>query len=153
MWLLRRMKLLDLEPRIMLDYYMKEIRVLAEQGVPIWNAGLTNSQRRDLERIQKVALKIILSEKYENYENALKFFDLQTMTDRRLAISTNFAVKLFKSDRSSQFFTHQKQTMNRRKGNQLVVEKRARTKRCYNAPHSYLARLVNQNAVKIKKTL
>ena len=57
MWLLRRMKLLDLEPHIILDYYMKEIRVLAEQGVPIWNAGLTSSQIRDIERIQKVALK------------------------------------------------------------------------------------------------
>ena len=153
MWLLRRMKQLDLEPHIILDYFIKEIRVLAEQGVPIWNAGLTSSQIRDIERIQKVALKIILSEKYENYDNALKIFNLQTMADRRLTISTNFAVKLYKSDRSSQFYTHQKQTINRRQGTQLVVEQRARTKRCYNAPHSYLARLVNQNAAKIKKTL
>ena len=64
-----------------------------------------------------------------------------------------FAVKLYKSDRSSQFYTYHKQTMNRRQETQLVVEPRARTKRCYNAPHIYLARLVNQNAAKIKKTL
>ena len=154
MWLLRRMKLLDIEPQIILEYFLKEIRVLAEQGVPIWNSGLTMQQTRDLERIQKVALKIILAEKYETYQKACKIFKLETMGDRRLALATNYAVKLFKSDRSSQFFTHAKQKPNKRLGrNKLVVEKLSRTKRCYNAPHNYLARLVNLNAAKIRKAL
>ena len=30
MWLLRRMKAMDLEPKIIIEYYLKEIRVLAE---------------------------------------------------------------------------------------------------------------------------
>ena len=77
MWLLRRMKMINLEPQIILEYYLKEIRVLAEQGVPIWNSGLTVQQIRDLERIQKVALKIILAENYGTYENACKIFDLE----------------------------------------------------------------------------
>ena len=77
MWLLRRMKVLDLEPKIIIEYYLKEIRVLAEQGVPIWNSGLTKKQVGDLERIQKVALKIILAEKYENYHNACKIINLK----------------------------------------------------------------------------
>ena len=68
MWLLRRMKLLKLEPIIILDYYVKEIRVLAEQGVPIWNSGLTKGQVKDLEKIQKVALKIILADEYQLHE-------------------------------------------------------------------------------------
>ena len=53
------MKALKLEPDIIVDYYLNEIRVLAEQGVAIWNGGLTKNQIRDLEKIQKVALKII----------------------------------------------------------------------------------------------
>ena len=153
MWLLRRMKVLNLEPRIILEYYLKEIRVLAEQAVPIWNSGLTKKQVDDLERIQKVALKIILAEKYENYQNACKTFNLENMATRRLTLSTNFAVRLYKSDRSSQFFTHAKQNSSRRDGNRLVVEDMPRTKRCYNAPHNYLSRLVNLNAAKIRKTL
>ena len=155
MWLLRRMKMINLEPQIILEYYLKEIRVLAEQGVPIWNSGLTVQQLRDLERIQKVALKIILAENYGTYENACKIFDSEKMSDRRLAISTNYAVKLFKSDRSSQFFTHAYQKTNQRHGNdnRLVVEQMSRTKRCYNAPHKYLSRLVNLNAEKIRRTL
>ena len=53
--------MLKLEPIIILDYYVKEIRVLGEQGVPIWNSGLTKGQVKDLEKIQKVALTIILA--------------------------------------------------------------------------------------------
>ena len=41
MWLLRRMKKLQLEPKIICDYYIKEIRALAEQGVALWHSGLT----------------------------------------------------------------------------------------------------------------
>ena len=37
--------------------------------------------------------------------------------------------------------------------NKLVVEKLSRTKRCYSAPHNYLARLVNLNAAKIRRAL
>ena len=72
-----------------------------------------------------------------------KFFNLEKMSDRRLAISTNYAIKLFKSDRSTQFFTHANQKTNQRHGNRLVVEKMSRTRRCYNAPQNYLSRLVN----------
>ena len=86
MWLLRRIKELDLEPKSIIEYYLKEIRVLAEQGVPIWNSGLTNKQISDLERIQKVALKIILADKYENYPNACKTFDLET----KVTVAVNF---------------------------------------------------------------
>ena len=35
----------------------------------------------------------------------------------------------------------------------LVVENLSRTKRCYNAPHKYLARLANLNQDKIKTSL
>ena len=48
MWLLRRMKGLKLEPTLILDYYIKEIRPLAEQGVIVWNSGLTKTQIKDI---------------------------------------------------------------------------------------------------------
>ena len=153
MWLLRRMKLLKLEPIIILDYYVKEIRVLAEQGVPIWNSGLTKGQVKDLEKIQKVALKIILNDEYQSYEVACDIFNMQTLSQRRLELSTNFAVKLYRSERSSEFFTHSRSGQRTRGDPQLVVEEQCRTKRFYNAPHNYLARLVNNNQARIKSTL
>ena len=37
MWLLRRLKIVKLQPDLILDFYVKEVRPLLEQGVPIWN--------------------------------------------------------------------------------------------------------------------
>ena len=148
-WLLRRMKALKLEPTIILDYYIKEIRSLAEQGVPVWNSGLTKGQINDLEKIQKVSLKAILLDDYKSYDQACRFFNLERLSDRRLNLATNFAVKLFLSDRSEQFFTHTQQRTDPRVDQPLVVESLTRTKRCFNAPHNYLARIVNQNKRKI----
>ena len=145
--------MLKLEPIIILDYYIKEIRVLAEQGVPIWNSGLTKGQVKDLEKIQKVALKIILSDTYQSYEIACDGFNLESLAQRRQDLCINFAVKLYRSDRSSEFFQHSNVRLNARREPQLVVEKKCRTKRCYNAPHSYLTRLVNQNQARIRSTL
>ena len=127
MWLLRRIKILHLEPKIILEYNLKEIRVLAEQGVVIWNSGLTKVQINELDKIPKVALKIILGFGYQSYKEACKLFDTKLLSERRLDFCTNFAIKPFKSNRCEQFFTLPR--INSRSGN-LVVEREANTKRC-----------------------
>ena len=97
--------MLKLDPHIIFDYYLKEIRVLAEQGVAIWNSGLTKGQDSDLEKIQKVALRIILADDYKSYDLACSYFGVKRLTERRLELCTNFAMKLYKSDKSAEFFT------------------------------------------------
>ena len=49
MWSLRRMKILDIEPYIILDVYVKEIRSVLELAVPAWHSGLTKKQSIDIE--------------------------------------------------------------------------------------------------------
>ena len=68
------------------DYYIKEIRSHAEQSVPIWNSGLTQIQISDLERIQKVSLKIILGDGYKSYDLACEHFKIETLSNRRLEL-------------------------------------------------------------------
>ena len=114
MWLLRRMKIMKLEPELIFDYYLKEVRVLAEQGVAIWNSGLTKAQVNDLEKIQKVALKIIVGDQFSTYPTACDFFDIDPLSTRRLHLCTNFAIKLYKSDRSTEFLTHANRIVNTR---------------------------------------
>ena len=50
MWLLRRMKAMGLEPELIFDYYLKEVRVLTEQAVAIWSSGLTKAQSQEIEK-------------------------------------------------------------------------------------------------------
>ena len=104
----------------------------------------------DLERIHKVDLKIILSDDYQTYEAACDTFNLKKMSQRRSDLSTNFAVKLYKSDRSSDFYTHNYSVVDTRREPNLVVENLSRTKRCYNAPHKFLARLANLIKIRLR---
>ena len=164
MWLLRRMKRLNLDQDLILDYYLKEIRPLTEQGVIAWNSGLTKNQINHLEKVQREALMIILGGRNFDYSSACKIFGISELSSRREKLCTNFALKLYLSLRNyilylrnyilylrrDQFFTliDQKET---RRNHFLVKENSSRTTRCHNAPHNYIARLVNQNIEKILK--
>ena len=130
--------------KLIFDYYAKEIRPLTEQAVVVWNSGLTKAQSKDLEKVQKVALKIITGDLYTLYEVACELFNIDQLGSRRSELCINFAIKPFMSDRSNEFFTRNK-VNNRIDKKNLVKKNISRTTRCYNAPHNYLARLVNQN--------
>jgi hypothetical protein len=54
------------------DVYVLFIRSLLEQSATVWYSSLTEENRNDLERIQKTAVKIILGDRYKNYEQAKK---------------------------------------------------------------------------------
>ena len=150
MWLLRRMKSLNLEPDMILEYYLKEIRPVMEFAAPVWTSGITKLQSNSIERIQKVALRIILGDNYSSYSEACKQFTLERLDERRERLCSNFAVKLFLSNRRRQFFSPPNQVRNTRSvGKHLVKENFTRTALAYNAPHNYLARLVNLQKKKI----
>ena len=151
MWLLRRMKAMGLEPELIFDYYSKEVRALTEQAVAIWSSGLTKAQSQEIEKIQKVSMKVILGDQYKTYDKACELFKVAKLSIRRLELCTKYALKLYKSDRSSEFFTPTTRSVNTRGDQPLLVEEISRTARCYNAPHNFLTRLVNQNEHKLKK--
>ena len=117
------------------------------------NSGITIAQKSDLEKIQKVSFEIILGDDYSSYNEACQFFTVDNLNIRRTQLCTIFAVKLYKSDRRLDFFTTTYHSYDTRHENRLVRENVCRTTRCTNAPHNYLARLVNQNVTKIQKSL
>ena len=51
-------------------------------GLGWWNSGLTKAQRNDLERIQKVALRIVMGEKYTSYDNACSVLSVDKLSSR-----------------------------------------------------------------------
>ena len=115
------------------------------------NCQEREAQDQDLEKIPKVALLIILGEEYSSCDGACKRFDISTLSSRRAQLCSSFAVKLFKGPRSEQFFTLANQCVNARNEKKLINENICRTTRCYNAPHNYLNRLVNENIAKSVK--
>ena len=76
--------------------------------MPAWHSGLTVKQSADLERVQRVALYIILIDvdtgKSEyNYDMSMVILDIKPLYNRREQLCVNFARKTLKSSHSDMF--------------------------------------------------
>ena len=142
LWIMRRMLKLDLDTDKMFDTYTKEVRSILELAVPVWHSRLTKQQTQDIERIQKMAFKIILQEKYQTYPLACSQFATTTLCERRVKLCSKFATKNLKSENS--LFTILKTTMHTRHRN-IVKEYKCNTGRFKKSSLPYLAKLLNSN--------
>ena len=155
MWTLRRMKVLNLDPLLILDVYMKEIRSVVELAVPAWHSGLTVRQTADIERVQRVAVYIILSDfttgKCEfSYDMALVVLAIEPLAVRREKLCLSFAKKTLKS-RHSDMFSKQTYMYNTRQATNTYREYVSNTQRCFKSPLNYLTRILNENEKQTNK--
>lgn len=51
------------------EIYILYIRSILELSSVVWHSSLTEENALDLERVQKAAIRLILGEKYETYED------------------------------------------------------------------------------------
>ena len=123
------------------DIYTKEIRSILEMAVPVWNPGITKKQTVDIERVQKLAFRIILQDQYVNYELACQKFATDTLENRRTRLCYRFAVKNSKSDHS--FFTKMGPHANTRQKRDRFYEDKCNFNRFRKSSIPYLARLLN----------
>ena len=113
------------------------------------NYTLTQGQEYDLERVQKVALRIILDEDYQTYENSLFITGLKSLKDRRTQLSLNFALKCTKNERSQDMFPLKPSCVNTRNP-ELFKVSQSRTSRLFKSAIPSMQRQLNNHA-KLKK--
>ena len=80
LWVIRRLKKLGAENSILIDLYNKQIRSTLEYACPVWAPGLTQSDIKELERVQKSAFAIIFG--YQDYKHTLQKHNLKTLEER-----------------------------------------------------------------------
>ena len=68
--------------------YIMFIRSLLEQSCTVWHSRISLENKEDLERIKKSSLKIILQERYINYQNTLNVMKILSF-DEKTKISAN----------------------------------------------------------------
>ena len=142
LWILRRMKVLELNQFQLFDVYIKEIRSILEMAVPVWHPGLTKLQSREIENIQKISFKIILQHRYKSYELACNTFNTVTLEERRTQLCYRFARKNLKSDHS--YFTQITTNVKTRHNSTIrVKEVKCNFGRFSKSSIPYLARLLN----------
>ena len=115
--------------------------------MPAWNGAITNSDKTNIEKVQKCALHIILSDQYSSYADALDRANLDSLETRRENLCINFAKKAVKDVKHSSWFKPKPQLPTRQVQDRYF-KPIARTDRLLNSPICYLTKLLNENARK-----
>ena len=72
LWILRRLKKWGADQDDLKEIYLTQVRSILEFAAPVWHPALTGEQRVKLERVQKSAMHIILSDDYKSSSSARK---------------------------------------------------------------------------------
>ena len=100
-------------------------------------------EKQDIERVQKVALHIILGDQYESYSNALRLTNLVTLEARRDKLCIKFAKKAEKHEKHKMWFKT-KPDVYTRQSDDKYWRTVARTNRLKQSPISHLTNLLNE---------
>ena len=128
----------------MINIYILFIRSVVEQFCVVWHSSLNEDEHTALERVQKVALRIILDSQYTDYTSALILTNLDTLRCRRKYLCLNFAKKCVKKGSLDDLFPLNMKTVNTRPHEKFFVTK-AKTERLAKSTVPYLQRLLNEN--------
>ena len=75
----------------MVHLWITFCRSVLEQSCVVWHGSLTQENENDLERTQRTFCKLILKEKYNDYEESLLKLNLETLKERRNFLNLKFA--------------------------------------------------------------
>ena len=134
--------------------FKSQVRSILEYCSTVWHSGLTKSDSKDIERIQKSAVKIMMGKNYESYSKSLEFLKLDSLHERREKNALKFAKKAIKNENFSSFFPKHPEghIMRKRYSDRYLVNK-ANTERYKRSAVPYLQRLLNEDHLKQKKIL
>ena len=147
LWLLRRIKKFGANIEELVDLYSKYCRSILEFAVPVWHNAITVHESNSIERVQKMALHIILGDKYRNYETALGMVGLETLVSRRTQLCINFAKKAVKHSKFKHWF-REKPKVSTRQPAEKYWGPVTRTTRLKQSAIPYLTSLLNTQHMK-----
>ena len=84
--------------------YLTYVRSVLEQSAVVWHSSLSSKNRKDLERVQKAAVRVILQQRYKGYKRGLKTLRIQTLEKRREMLCLRFAKNCLKNEKLKKLF-------------------------------------------------
>ena len=127
MTILRKLFEFKIKSEDLIHIYILYIRSVVEQSCVVWASSITIVESTSIERVQKIAFRIIYGERYHSYENALLQSKLPTLAERRTKLCLNFALKCVQNSKTSQMFP-------------LNPPSSTRQSERYRVPHAYTER-------------
>ena len=128
----------------MLEIYCLCIRSVVEQACEVWHSSLTKGEELDIERVQKVAMRIILQENYLSYAHTLAITVIPALKSRRIKLNLKFAKSCLKNNMTSDMFPLNTNNVDTRHHEKFYVS-HAKTDRLAKSAIPFMARLLNVN--------
>ena len=146
MELLRRVASFGTPVEDLKTVYILFIRSILEQSATVWHSSLTEENSCDLERVQKSAVKVMLQDTYNGYQNGLAKLGLENLNQRRENLCLEFARKCTKHEKLQHMFPknlkeHSMDTRN----NEVYKVQHANTSRLQNSAIIYMQKLLNDD--------
>ena len=138
----------------LIHIYKSQVRGNLEYCSTVWHSGLSESDNKDIERVQKAAVKIFMGNRYHSYEQALKFLKLDSLKERRVKMALTFAKRSLKQEHFSKLFplNESNHLMSMRNPERYVINK-SNTQRHQKSAVPFLQKLLNDDYLKQKKDL
>ena len=138
----------------LIHIYKSQVRGNLEYCSTVWHSGLTESNTKDIERIQKAAVRIFMGNRYQGYEEALKFLKLDSLKERRIKMALNFAKRSLKLEHFSKLFPlNESDHLMRKRNPERFVVNASNTERHRRSALPFLQRLLNEDYSKQRKDL
>ena len=132
------------------------LRPIAEYAAPLWHPGLTASEIKKLESLQRKAVGLILGVSYidnrrlykvkgdnVSYEDALIYLGLTSMAERRETITCNFGLDTFNNERHKDFFEEKRNNRPNSRYKPRIQELTCNTDKYRYSSIPYMSRLLN----------
>ena len=127
--------------------YKLFIRSILEQSAVVWHSSLIQRNSDDIERVQKSAVKIMMGQKYDEYDEALKYLNLEKLSERRQKLCLSFAKKCIKHEKAKQLFPLNNHIKHLRNNERFKVNF-ASSERYKKSSIPYMQNLLNQDESK-----
>ena len=147
---------------LLLSTWKVLLRPITEYAAPLWHSGLSESDITKLESLQKKAVGMILGTIYldhkryyrvngnpVSYKSALTHLNLLTLTERREALTTKFAIQTFKNERHKDFFEIKSNIRHCSRLKPIIQEHTCNTERLKNSAIPFMTRILNKMKLEI----
>ena len=142
MWALSHLRKAGLPDVVLTNVYCSMLRSIIEFCNVVYHSMLTEEMNLEIERVQKMALKIIYGFNL-SYEKLLKKSGLSTLKTRRESAFLKFANTLANNQRYTDWFPTADQLNYSLRTNKKYSEFYARTNRLYTSPLYTMRRVLN----------
>ena len=143
LWLIRRLKSLGATTEQLLDTLEKQVLSVLWLGAPAWYCQVTQAEKTSLDRVEKLALKIILGQHYDGFQNSVQHCKITKPTERLEKMTKRFAIKSAQHPKFSTWFQPLSININTRRKKNKYYQIKARTQRYAKSPIPHLTRILN----------